>query len=291
MKNRILVIGSQCLNKKSQDFAFQQERLFLTRLTWQGSMNHMKMLWCIFQECLGTSPMFLVDWAFETRLFRHLSNFVFGVRNFLNTKAMRVIFFSKCLKFNVDFKNAEKNREKVFCFWDNCFWIVIVILSLLRTGYFSSAANMFTSSTKILTQFTWQWSMKMIKMVWCIFQQCLRTSAMLLLEGSSEAGLFRHLSNLVFGVRHVRNIKARRVIFFSKYLKFNLDFKNAARNSEKGFCFWDNCIWIGIVKLSLLKTGYFSSAANVLTTTLKSGHVKNRDFFRLNWLGSDQWLW
>ena len=123
--------------------------------------------------------------------------------------------------------------------------------------------------------------MKMIKVVWCIFQQCLRTSAMLLLEGSSEAGLFRHLSNLVFGVRHVRNIKARRVIFFSKYLKFNLDFKNAARNSEKGFCFWDNCIWIGIVKLSLLKTGYFSSAANVSTSSPKVWNVHKRDFFDL----------
>ena len=149
MKNRILVIGSQCLNKKSQDFAFQQERLFLTRLTWQGSMNHMKMVWCIFQQCLGTSPMFLVEWSSETRLFRHLSNFVFGVRNFLNTKAMRVIFFWKCLKFNLDYKNATKNSEKVSCFRGNCIWNDIVKLPLLRTGYFSLAANVLTSSTKI----------------------------------------------------------------------------------------------------------------------------------------------
>ena len=33
---------------------------------------------------------------------------------------------------------------------------------------------------------------------------------------------------------------------------------------KKAFCFWDNCISIGIVKLSLLRRGYFSSAANVL---------------------------
>ena len=79
--------------------------------------------------------------------------------------------------------------------------------------------------------------------------------------------------------------------FFKKYLKFNLDFKNAAKNSEKVFCFWDNCIWIGIVKLSLLRTGYFSSAANVLTSSPKIWHVNKRDVFQLNWLRSNQWIW
>ena len=46
-------------------------------------------------------------------LFKHLSNHRFGVRNFGNTKAMKVIFFSKRLKFQLDFKKAAKNREKV----------------------------------------------------------------------------------------------------------------------------------------------------------------------------------
>ena len=66
--------------------------------------------------------------------------------------------------------------------------------------------------------------------------------------------------------------------FYSKCLKFNLDFKNAAKNWEKVFCFWDNCIWIGIVKFSLLRTGHFSSAANVLTSSRKIWHVNKRDF-------------
>ena len=39
-----------------------------------------------------------------------------------------------------------------------------------------------------------------------------------------------------------------------KCLKFNLDLKNAAKNSEKAFCFWGNYIWTGIVKLSLSRT-------------------------------------
>ena len=73
--------------------------------------------------------------------------------------------------------------------------------------------------------------------------------------------------------------------------KFNLDFKNAAKNCQKVFCFSDNCIWIGTVKLPLLRRGYFSSAANVLTCSPKSLHVNKRDFFQLNFLGSDRWIW
>ena len=66
--------------------------------------------------------------------------------------------------------------------------------------------------------------------------------------------------------------------------KFNLDFKNAAQNWEKMFCFWGNCIRIDIVKVSLLRTGYLKSASNVLTSSPKIWHVNKRDFFRHNWL-------
>ena len=42
-----------------------------------------------------------------------------GVRSFGNTSAMTVIlFFEKCLKFKLDFKNAKKNREKDFFVFD-----------------------------------------------------------------------------------------------------------------------------------------------------------------------------
>ena len=62
------------------------------------------------------------------------------------------------------------------------------------------------------------------------------------------------------------------------------------KKSEKVFCFWNNIIWISIVKLSLLRTGYFSSTTSVLTSSPKIWHVENGDFFQLNWLGSDQWI-
>ena len=78
--------------------------------------------------------------------------------------------------------------------------------------------------------------------------------------------------------------------FFPKCLKFKLNFKNGAKNSEKVFCFWDNWIWIGIVKYYLLWTGYISSAANVLRRGPKIWHINKRDFFEQHFLASDQWI-
>ena len=78
--------------------------------------------------------------------------------------------------------------------------------------------------------------------------------------------------------------------FFSKYLKFHLDFKNVGKTCEKTFCFWENCIWIGMIKFSLLRTGYFSLAGNVLTSSPKIFHVNKTELIQLNGLGSGQWI-
>ena len=123
--------------------------------------------------------------------------------------------------------------------------------------------------------------MNLIKVLSCRFQQCLGTFVILLDEASSETRFFRHLCNNAFRVRNFGNTKSMKVIFFSKCWKFNVNLKNAAKNWEKHFCFSDNCIWIGIVKLSLLRTGYFSAVANVLTCNPKIFHVNKRDFFNL----------
>ena len=129
-------------------------------------------------------------------------------------------------------------------------------------------------------------------MLWCRFQQWLGTFTKLVLRGSSEMGLFRHLPNHVFRVRNIGNTKAVRIIFFfSKCSEFYLDFKTEATNSENLFCFWDNCNWIGIVKLSPLGTGYFSSAANVLKSSPKILHVNKRELLRQNFLGSYGQIW
>ena len=272
----------------------------MTRLTWHGSMNHIKILWFRFKQCLGTSAILLVEGSFETRLFRHLSNFVFGVRKFRNTKAMRVTFFSKCLKLKLDFKNSGRNREKVSGFWDNCIWIAIVQLSLLRTGYFSSAANVLKSSLKILyvnkrdfCQLNWLCSNQWIWWRCCAANfnsawerlACCLSKVLLKLD-------FLHIYLPTFSQSVISEIqKLRGSSFFPKCLKFKQNFKIATENWENVFCFWDNCICIGIVKLSLLRKGYFSSGANVLTSSTKILHVNKREVFKLNWLDSDQWIW
>ena len=60
--------------------------------------------------------MLLVEVSSETGLFKHLSDLDFGVCTFGITKSMRFVSFSKCSKFNLDFKYAAKNIENVFFF-------------------------------------------------------------------------------------------------------------------------------------------------------------------------------
>ena len=57
---------------------------------------------------------------------------------------------------------------------------------------------------------------------------------------------------------------------------------------KKLFRFWDNCVRIGCVKLSLLRREYLSSAVNVLTTSYKALRLTKTDFFWLIYLQNDQ---
>ena len=133
--------------------------------------------------------------------------------------------------------------------------------------------------------------MNMIKVLWWRFQQCLGTLKCCLSNGPLKRDsldiYLTTFSESVFSETQ----KLWRSCFDSKCSKFNIDFKNAAKNWEKFFCFPDNCIWIGVVKLSLLRTGYFSSVGNVLTSSPKIWHVDKKDFFEQNFVVSDQWIW
>ena len=99
-------------------------------------------MWWKFEKCLGTFTILLVKASSETELFRNFCDYVFGFRNFENGKSIGVTFWSKCLKFNLDFKHLAKKSEIVFCFWDNCIWIGIVKLSLLIREIFSNSINL-----------------------------------------------------------------------------------------------------------------------------------------------------
>ena len=134
--------------------------------------------------------------------------------------------------------------------------------------------------------------MNLIKVMWCRFEQCWRTFIILLVEGSFQTDLFRYLSNYVFRIRNFGNTKAMRVIFGFKTSKISPRFENCRNKFRKSFFVSrDNWIWIGIVKLSLLRTGFFLSVANVLTSRTKIWRVSKRDVFEQSFLDSEQWIW
>ena len=128
------------------------------------------------------------------------------------------------------------------------------------------------------TQLPSQWSTNMVKLQALRLNQCFGPFTMSLVEGSSQTGACRRLSNHVFGVRNFENTEAMSVIFFWKCSKCNADLKTAWKNSEKMFCFWVKCMRIICIELSLLIRESLSSAVNVLAKSLKTFAVTKSYF-------------
>ena len=134
----------------------------------------------------------------------------------------------------------------------SCIWIGIVKLSLWRTRYFSSADNVLTSSRKIwhvnkrnffehnfVASHKWIWwrccdadfNSAWARLWCCLSKHPLKREFLDIYLTTFSESVTSKIQNL-WGLS-----------FYSKCSKFNLDFKNAAQNLEKIFCFWDNCIW------------------------------------------------
>ena len=79
-----------------------------------------------------------------------------------------------------------------------------------------------------------------------------------------------------------------RLMFFSKYSDFYADSQNAIKNSQKRFAFFDNCVWIGCCKFSLLWQESLSSAVNVMTASVKILDLIKKDVFQLNFAQNDE---
>ena len=107
-----------------------------------------KVLSLRLNQCFSPFRMSPVESSSQTRAFRHLSKDVFCARLFRKYISYERIFFWKCSKFNGDSKNAEKNWEKRFCFWDKCIWIVCILLSLLIREYLSQAVTLLRKGLK-----------------------------------------------------------------------------------------------------------------------------------------------
>ena len=200
---------------------------------------------------------------------------------------MRVIFFWKCSKFNADLKNGEKNWEKVFCFWAKCIWIFCFQLSLLIREYLSSAVNILRKSLKNFhvskSNFFQLNYLHSDHSIWSRYwrEDWISVSAHLPC-GLSTWHLQRDLSDIYlstsFSVGNFRNSEAMKVTFLRKSWKFNTDLKRAEKNWQKIFCFWEKCLWIVCIELSLLMREYLLSEVNVLRKGLKNFHVSKSDF-------------
>ena len=131
--------------------------------------------------------------------------------------------------------------------------------------------------------------MNIVKVLLLRFERWFVLFTMLLFEVSSEMGLFTQWSNPIFQSPQFRKCVNNEVhLFLKKCSKFNLYFKKTVKNSDKIHSFWGNCIWIGCLKLSLLRREYLSSPANVLRNNLNILYITKRDFLQLNYLHSAQ---
>ena len=122
---------------------------------------------------------------------------------------MRVIFFSKCLQFDADFKSGEKNRQYVVKFLDNCISFSSAKFQILKSEYLSSAVNIITKSQKTSNitnkrgfpgQFPLQWQNNFIKVLSWIFRNFSWPFNMLTVEGCYEVGYLDTSLTMPFAV-------------------------------------------------------------------------------------------
>ena len=79
--------------------------------------------------------------------------------------------------------------------------------------------------------------------------------------------------------------------FFSKFSRFDANFRNERKSSEKSFCFLDNCTWIRFVKFYLLRREYLSSAVNFSKKRPKTSVIRKKYIFQLNFPQSHWKRW
>ena len=136
-------------------------------------------------------------------------------------------FFIKCSKFKLDFKNAEKDSEKNFCFRDTCIWIGCVKLPLLKREYFWLPLSVLGKCLEILhitnrdlaSQLPSKWSINMVKVLSFKFQQISARFPCCFPKDPLKRDFLDIDVTMFFGVRNFGNTSAMRVILFLKMFK------------------------------------------------------------------------
>ena len=110
---KILLISCQYVNKQSQNFRYNYDRLFGAQCLSKSSKNMTKLLTCWFKQCFGPINMFTVRKCSHTGLFRHLSNPLFGVHNSRKISPMRLLFLQSIQNL-MKISEMEKKIQKIF---------------------------------------------------------------------------------------------------------------------------------------------------------------------------------
>ena len=175
----------------------------------------------------------------------------------------------------------------MFCFWDKCIWFVCIHLSLVIREYLSQAVTVLRKGLKnfhvsksdfcnsiTFTVITQDDKGALIK-IESAFCPVYHVACQEVLSNESfETFIWGRLSWSVISEIH----KFWGSYFFWKYSKLSADSKNVKIDWDKMLCFWDKCIWIVSIHLSLLIREHLSSAVNVLRKGVKNFHVCKSDF-------------
>ena len=108
--------------------------------------------WChsAFKCFSGHLPCYLLKGPLRRDFLDIYLTTCFGVRNFKNRSAMRVIFCFNMYQIESKFRKCKNRLKNILFFGDNCSLKCCFNLFLLRRKYLLSAVNGLTNSSKIL---------------------------------------------------------------------------------------------------------------------------------------------
>ena len=145
-------------------------------------------------------------------------------------------FFSKCFKFYVDSENVKKIYKIFFDLEIIAFelvalntrfeWERILVIGCQFVRKQSQDFRYYQDRI-FRDDFVSEWSRNMTETLPCRHKQCFRPCNMLTVHKCSDTRVFRHYVTPLFPVCSFRNKTPVRLIFFSNFSKFYIDFTNA----------------------------------------------------------------
>ena len=136
-----------------------------------------------------------------------------------------------------------------------------------------------TRSFQFLTQFGSEWRKSWLKLLFWRFEKFLGLLNMFTAKIFQKEALLYIDISASFGVDNFRKPWLMRVIFSTHHWKFHLYTKNAKNISQKVYSFFDNVIWVGNGRLSLLPREYSRLTVRLLTSSPKIWYLIIKKFF------------